>query len=60
VRRILKKELKYFPYKVQIGQSLSTPSELKRVQFREKYWKNSKLIRITPTKYGLQAKAISI
>ncbi len=25
VRRILKKELKYFPYKVQIGQSLSKP-----------------------------------
>jgi len=36
VRRILKKELKYFPYKVQIGQSLSKPLELKRVQFCEK------------------------
>ncbi len=36
MRRILKKESKYFPYKVQISQSLSKPSELKRVQFCEK------------------------
>ncbi len=39
VHNILKNELNYFPYKVQIGQTLTKDSEKKRVEFCEKMLK---------------------